>query len=70
MFLRNSGSLMREKVMTVHDLVRVMKYDLPVKIPTNCTYAELASYGASRFGYRFRKVGEDSMVRICGECKR
>lgn len=61
---------MREKVMTVHDLVQFMKYDLPVKIPTNCTYADLASYGASRFGYRFRKVGEDSMVRICGECKR
>jgi hypothetical protein len=56
--------------MTVHDLVQFMKYDLPVKIPTNCNYADLASYGYSRFGYRFRKVGEDSMVRICGECKR
>ena len=56
--------------MTVHDLVKFMKYDLPVKIPTNCNYADLASYGAKRFGYRFKKVGEDSMVRICGECKR
>lgn len=49
--------------MTVHNFVRTMQLGVVVKVPTTCTYTDLAYYGATRFSYRFVQVGTDSMKR-------
>ena len=56
--------------MTVHNFVQTINVGQTVKIPSNCTFTDLASYGASRFGYTFRKVGNDRMMRVCPCCHR
>ena len=54
---------MAEQLMTVHNFVLLMRPGVVVKVPTTCTYTDLAYYGATRFGYRFVQVGADSMKR-------
>jgi hypothetical protein len=56
--------------MTVHDYVRSMELGKEYHVPSNCTVHSLMSYGASRFGFAFRKTSGGNIVRVCPHCGR
>jgi hypothetical protein len=56
--------------MTVHNWINSFGLGEERKMPSNVTQNDVVSYGWSRFGWQFIKVGADRIKRVCPKCFR
>lgn len=56
--------------MTVHNFIESFQLGEVRKIPSNCTFKDLAYYAATRFNYCMRLVANNEIKRVCLTCGR